>query len=804
MERRNFIRNAALGSLAFVEVRNVFNAAGDASESRVSDSGTFIPGSMSGFQALNLEKTQSAIIVKGGTFKYTLSLQSGLITSAIVLGDEWLAGPIPDLWASCEIDPLTLQYFAHYTPSIKVSVVESSADQALVRSRGQFAAIDNRTIPLNYDLLYTFDIDGTVRVDVKITATKDLEIRWLTLVESRISKACCFVSHEYDVSKGPMTCSPTDYDVFGQKEIKAGGKFIPWFHFGNDRSGLELIFPHSDKRQACYTDSSPYPDGDPLGGAGDLFTLKKEDLGLLCRGYLIRNLREVIGPDNSFEDTFFISALPGRTMRPETNSLQIQWIGPHQYKSNWQHPGEEEIKSWAAGGVNTVVGGANWYSGNYSNCSNPEETKEFLKRCHSFGLRVIPYITFTDQEYHTPGFDETGPKWRIEPVTEFNYRSQLMCYGAEGWQEHWHREINQIFDQFPFDGLYIDFWAGKINCLNAGHGCSGPYGHFTIDGLRKMARIARGIVDTKTKNGIILANTNILPLAMINNWMDARLYGEWHNLEKTDPLTLRIYYNSHRYGTGNVLLINQVPKVTERTLALSALFQGNPVISETRTPKERSILERNALFLNAFGANQSIALNKFEIGEVLASQKESNVPGVSAYYRPDTRDLLVCFSSFAKPASKVQLGSVLKSIMTEISKQLNLTDPIAEGLSFNLYSFENKVLIGSKPLTFEEMKDFTLDLPAESLRSLWIKPTVNNPSILYALSNGDQPTAVFNNEKKELVITIPSRARLTAETVILGPRPKTVGGPEGEVSFTAHEGWWEGELPCNRAVRAIY
>jgi hypothetical protein len=804
MKRRNFIRNAALGGLAFTDMKNVFSATGEASESRVSNPARLIPESASGFKALHVEKTQSAIIVKGGTFEYALSLQSGLITSAVVMGDEWLAGPLPDLWASCEIDPFTKQFFAHYTPSATVLVKESFADRAVVTSHGQFALTDKTTIPLNYDLLYTFEIDGTVRVDIKITATKNLEVRWLTLVESRISKACCFVSHEYDVSKGPMTCSPTDYDVFGQKEINTGGKFIPWFHFGNDRSGLELVFPYSDNRQACYTDTSPYPDGDPLGGAGDLFTLKREDTGLLCRSYLIRNLREVIKPGNSFEDTFYISALPGRTMRHETNSLQIQWIGPHQYENKWQHPGEEEIRAWAAGGVNTVVGGANWYSGNYSNCSMAQETKEFLNRCHKYGLRVIPYITFTDQEYGTPGFDETGPKWRIEPVTEFNYRSQLMCYGSEGWQDHWQKEISKIFDTFPFDGLYIDFWAGKVICYNADHGCTGPHGRFTIDGLRKMARIARGVVDTKTEHGIILANTNILPLAMINNWMDARLYGEWHNLEQTDPLALRIYYNAHRYGTGNVLLINQVPKITERILALSALFQGNPVINHARTPEERSILERNALLLNAFGTNQSIAFNKFEMDKAIPSQKESVVPGVSAYYRPDTGALLVCFSSFAQSASTIQLGFILKGIIAEILKQLNLTDSVAKGSSFYLYTFENKDLIGGRPLTFEQMNNFTLDLPAESLRSIWIKPAVDGPSVLYALSNGDQPSAIFSSKENELVATIPSRARITAETVVLGTVPKTVGIPDGEVSITAHKGWWEGELPCNKTIIAKY
>ncbi len=804
MKRRNFIHDATIGSLALTGMTGAIISSSGCRRTNINNNANNNFKSLIGFQPLTLEETQSEFVVKGGTFKYTLDKVNGLIISARILGDEWLAGPIPDLWASPANDPRTMRYFARFTPSSQVKVVESFSYQVVIASQGTFAQINNTTFPLNYYLLYTFDIDGTVRVDVKFAAEEKIVVRWLTLMEGSISNVCSFVSHDFDLGIGPKTCSPTDYDVLGTKEINVGGKFIPWFHFGNDRSGLELVFPNSDRRHGSYTDSSPFPGGDPIGRAYDLFTLKKKNAGLSCTAFGIRNLREVIGPNYCYVDTFYISAVPGRTVRSEANSVQIQWIGPHQFKSNWKHPVEAEIKKWAAGGVNTVVGGANWFSGNYSNCYMPEETKRFLEACHRYGLRVIPYITFTDQEYPTPGFDETGPKWRIEPVTEFNYRSQLMCYGAEGWQEHWQKEVSQIFDQFPFDGLYIDFWAGKINCYNTDHGCIGPHGRFTAEGLRKMARIAREIVDTKTQNGFILANTNILPLAMINNWMDARLYGEWHNLENTDPLALRIYYNSHRFGTGNVLLINNVPKITERTLALSALFQGCPVISHARTPEERSILERNALFLNAFGANQAIALNKFEMKEAFLPQNEANVPGVSIYYRPDNKELLVSFSTFAQPASVVQLGPVLKNIMTIIASHLNLKDPLVNGTSYYIYAFENKDLIGGRPLTFKETNDYTLDLPAENLRSLWIKPAAGGSTVLYALNNGGQPTAIFNSGKSELVVNIPSKARSSAETVVLGPVPKTVKVADGEVSFIAHKGWWETELPCNTSVRVMY
>lgn len=804
MKRRKFVREAAIGSLAVTGLTGTIIQASSCARKTetASPAGEF--KSLSGFIPLNLEETGSEIRITGTTFSYTVCKITGLIISASVLGDEWLSGPLPDLWASPANDPRGEQYYARYSPDTRVRVTESLPYKITVVSQGLFSRINKTTIPLTYNLLYTFETDGTVRVDLKVTADQDIVIRWLTLAEAGISAACRFAAHEHDQGEGPSTCRPVNYDVIAEREINAEGKFIPWFHFGNDRGGLELVFPYSGRRHGGYTDTSPFPTGDPLGRPWEMFILKKTGSALQCTVYGIRNCREVIGPGYSYEDTFFISALPGRTMRADANSVQVQWIGPHQYRSNWRHPGEEDIRKWAAGGVNTIVGGANWFSGDYGNCSMPEETRQFLEICHRYGLRVIPYVTFTDQEYQTPVFNETGPEWRIEPVTEFNYRSQLMCYGAEGWQEHWRREVSRIFDQFPFDGLYIDFWAGKISCLNARHGCTGPYGRFTIEGLRRMARIAREMVDTKTRNGFILSNTNILPLAMINNWMDARLYGEWHNLEDTDPLALRIYYNSHRYGTGNVLLVSNVPKITGRTLALSGLFQGNPVLNHARTPGERMILESNALLLNAFGANKSAALNKFETDEITGSYKETGLAGVSLFHNRENGDLLICLSSFSKTGTRVKLRPLLESIIAGIPGFQEPVDATSTQMPYYLFVFEDRNLIGGRPLLLADMGAFTLDLPADDYRNLWVRPATGARRILYSLNNAEPPDEDYRPDDASMTVSIPSLARLSAETAFLGSSPESVGSPEGPVRFIPHNGWWEAELPCNTDITVKY
>ena len=512
----------------------------------------------------------------------------------------------------------------------------------------------------------------------------------------------------------------------------------------------------------------------------------------------------MLTPERGFADAFYVCAVPGRPLHPAANSLQIQWIGPHQYRSGWRPPGEETIKRWVAGGVNTVVGGANWFSGDYSRCDRPEQTRRFLDLCHRYGLRVMPYITFTDLEYGAPAFAEHGHRWRIDPVAEFNYRSQLMCYGAEAWQEHWQREVEQLFAQFDFDGLYIDFWAGKLNCYNAQHGCAGPFGRFTAPGLRKMARFAYDLVRSSTQDGLIMANTNILPLAMINNWFHVRLYGEWHNLERTDPLALRIFYNSHRFGTGGVILVRRVPQITERTLALAALFQGCPVLSHARSESERAVLEQDALLKSAFGVEQAQALNHYETEAAMEaafapSAGEAALPGVSLYYHPDRHEMLAAVSTFGRGPVRVPLGRLLRGALASLGVQ----EPAAR---WQLFVVETGQLVEGGGLHQDASRwDASwLELPADALRHLWLRPAADAPVLLYALGARGPVETHFDAESNRLEVMIPSKARESAEAVFLGAAPARIEAHGREVPFVCGSGWYKAELPTNSPVTVVY
>jgi hypothetical protein len=142
--------------------------------------------------------------------------------------------------------------------------------------------------------------------------------------------------------------------------------------------------------------------------------------------------------------------------------------------------------------------------------------------------------------------------------------------------------------------------------------------------------------------------------------------------------------------------------------------------------------------------------------------------------------------------------------MTKISNLVEFGDTILKQTPYNVFVFENKTLVGGKPMSLAELDKFTLDLPAEDYKNIWIKPSTNKPSVLYALNNGEKATQEYKSDEASMTVIIPSKARQTAETAFLGNIPKSVRFSGGQINFSVHDGWWEGELPCNEVITVRY
>lgn len=733
--------------------------------------------------SITVRESESCFHLSGGTWAYALSRATGLLERAVVRGESWLAGPVPDLWAATAVDPRAEAYHARHATA-DVRLVSAAPDCVVIESEGGFARVDGSPLPLVRHLRYTFAADGTVQIDVTVRARASLPLRWLSLGRGVVERStCAFLAHEGDVAENPNTCRPACHDL-ASGDYDAGGRFLPWIQFGNDRGGLEVVFPHSHLAGWGWTDTCPYPTGDPLGRAGELMTVRVQAGRPSWEAFALRNLHEPVAEGWYYADTFYLSLLPGKEPRPAANDVRVWWLGPHQYSHGWRCPDEESIARWAAAGANLVIGGANWRSGDYSHPEHPEETERFIETCHRYGLKVLPYLTFTDLEFGAPAFAAHGKEWRIEPVAEFNYRTHLMCYGAEGWQEHWQREVAAAWERFPFDGLYLDFWAGKLLCRNERHGCVGPHGRFNAPGLRRMARFAAGLV--AQREGLLVANCNILPLAMLNNWFDIRLLGEWADPEQTDPVAQRAFYHPHRFGAANLLLVGKVPVVDQRWLGFAAAFQGTPVLSGGRTPAERELLSRRARLLASFGTGKATARTAHELPAL------PELEGVSAslYFREDNGEALVTLSRAAAEPASISLA-VLPALCGPLPGRCLVA------------CVETGELLGGRALAPEELPGVRLEVPGESLRTLWVKPDPGRPCLLYTLSGNERPATEWNADERTLTFTVAHPSLAAAEVMLAGPTPVTLlaGGEPVPVA-----GAWPAHatVPCNTEVRATF
>jgi hypothetical protein len=205
--------------------------------------------------------------------------------------------------------------------------------------------------------------------------------------------------------------------------------------------------------------------------------------------------------------------------------------------------------------VNLIVGGANYFSGDYSHPTAAEKIHHFLDTAHSYGIRVIPYVTFSDWNFEAPGYQEHAGDWMVSKAIEYAHHTTLMCFGAEGWRKHVERECDALLANFDFDGLYIDHWFITRHCHNPRHGCGGYLGRFVTEGYHDFAKRLRRVVARHTDGaGIMLLNSNNLISSTNLAWFDMRLLGENNNPLVLPGETIMSTWNGKRQGVQSAIM----------------------------------------------------------------------------------------------------------------------------------------------------------------------------------------------------------------------------------------------------------
>jgi len=675
------------------------------------------------FSPLHVAETRADLVVSGGTFRFVFAKANGLIKSAQTLGREWLSRrPLPDLWCSAAVDPRKERWEAARETKAEVRIGGQSGDRVVIEARGRYFSPTGAAAPVRYHLTYTINCDGVAQVEVENTGTAPGAVRWLVFSAAAVRRSMVdFYSHIGDLAATedtggwvtrilPQAAEPHWRRRSAAPEELHAARILPWMQLGNDSAGLDLVMDYAEEISHGWTDS--VPQDDPLGRPGTSFVLEADRSRVSWTYFSIRNLCTPVRGGWRRYNRFYLSLVPAKPHQPALTDLRVHWLGPHQWH-NWgfSYPTDEEIGELARRGINLIIGGAHWRSGDYAHPDDASEIRRLIAACHRVGIRIIPYITFTDLEHDTPAFPDHGQEWQIEPVAEYRHQTNLMCYAAQGWRDHWKRDVDTILERFDFDGLYIDFWVGKMACRNLLHGCGSKYPRFTLPGIREMAWHAFRGVKAKGGHQFILANTNLFAGALINNLVDIRLPGEWANIEETPEELIRGHLNSRRLGC-NALLLRRA-EVSFRSVSFSLRCQSPMVLTHNRPAGAApELLTRYADLLRFFGIGRAKTQSAFEQDGSL----EWTGPAGSAYWSRGDRGVLVVLANLAPARTQ---------------SALHIAKPAALGLSPRRYYFvyrpDRGQLAGDGPMLGDEIESFDLSLRPYEPALFFITPCAGRP-----------------------------------------------------------------------------
>ncbi len=120
------------------------------------------------------------------------------------------------------------------------------------------------------------------------------------------------------------------------------------------------------------------------------------------------------------------------------------------------------IKSLAEKGVGLIqvheewndairIMGADKYSSH-----DPEGMKEFIKLCHSFGIKVLPYVSSGFFDVRDPDFTEDFSPNHKNSLNLSYYRYRECDPASPHWDEFLMRKLDTMLNEYDFDGVFND------------------------------------------------------------------------------------------------------------------------------------------------------------------------------------------------------------------------------------------------------------------------------------------------------------------------------------------------------------
>ena len=731
---------------------------------------------------LEVFEDEESIVVKGGTFKYEFDKKSGLIQSLEILGEDFLVGTdsqIPDIYVSDKKDPRQSFYAAKYEDKARCEVISSNPHEVHIRTHGTYHSPSGDVFPIRYRITYEIQSDGTIFIIVHNKAYDPCVIRWLCISRGILNPSLCqYFSHLADQSKTDTTSNYTfkDMPVADSKDQPLfSGRLIPWFWLGNDITGVEF----------CLWDVTYHRYGatyllgklaDPLGEVGaNVSSIKlasEKNEGVLWEIFSIRNLQTPLKDGWEQVNYFSMSITPPKHYNPEFNDLRAYHEGKRLYNSQYKYLTDDQIVELSRKGYNLIISDVNWRYGEFVP-DDEAELRRVIDTCHKNGIKIIPCIPLMDLDEKTDIFHEHGPDWRIEPVIEYEYETNLMCPGAEEWREYWKQQIDRIVQEYDFDGACLDFWYDKLACRNPKHGCQRRYMRPTFTWVREMIAYASEKFKGKNPESIIASNTDLLPISMICSWLDARLVGASQDIRHINLMTGKAFYSSYRLGCDSMMLTDRIQKIDNQIISLSLLYMAPIVLSEGRSPEETELVLSYLNVLRFFGINEAIWYPGFIDNPKI---KVANSDNPDLYVNVHSHDEV--------------LLTLINLSPNEIKARLSITNTGKLGLDddkkYIIYEpLARKFLPGREKWLCSDLSLINIDMAGYTPRLLYIRQIPDNPSLIYALGADSLLEENWDETVKQLKIKISATPKSDLAISIYSPfgRPSRVNLEGRDIIF---------------------
>ncbi|MHC4395279.1 MAG: DUF6259 domain-containing protein [Planctomycetota bacterium] len=670
----------------------------------------------------------------------------------------------PVLWSGGLTD--AYRFDAVDSSKIKTKLVRSGPEFVEVKSSGVYTwGDDGKLTPLRWEINYVFDVDGFTRITVELRTKRKVKLRWNCFNHSYLAKDVNpLLTRWSEPNRVPYNIRPeatvSIKDVPPDKAVLTS-HWCPFIHLGNSLTGIEFSKQDFSDRWSGYRDSSvrvedgrsiqtgavKTKDGRTLRshdsrGRRDIFTqVYMRENRLEYEEFDIRNTTYPFGPKDVRRNQFWVQLTPCKQPRDDLNSLRVVWPGPHQINmvrwrgrtEPWSPPSDEQIKVWAQEGINLIVGGANFMSGDFSRPTHGEKVHHFIDEAHRYGIKVIPYVTFSDYNFEAPGYQENAAKWAASKGIEYANCTTLMCFGAEGWREHWDKEVDLLLKKYDFDGLYIDHWFHTRMCSNAKHGCGGYVSRFVTDGYHDFAKRARKLVARYTGGkGILMLNANMLLFSGVVPWFDIRLNGE-----NTDPRSIPgesvvTFWNGRGQGVQSLAIWRSRQDSLDMMNFCTAFmfpFRFRPVprtIEGWATPGLQPELDFARFcweIWRFFGLNRSSRFSNFDSRDIVDMSKPGSL--VNAFGQ-DGRALVVMNYLKTKEGEEPE---------KQREELLKIISPVSLGLKpnvkYRIVDFTNSRYLNEKRYTINELQQVPVKLVFGKPLMVMIEPEQEGPRLVY-------------------------------------------------------------------------